>query len=201
MSVLIAMMATALLSAVGLALTLLTITETAIAANARQGIEAFYGAEAAVAYALQEVAAEPDWADVVEGRVPSRLSDGAPDGTRTVGGTTLDFARAFDEVTADKALWGDAYIAWTLYAWGWIAQVLPGTLSGTGRAPLYALVWVGDASEDRTAYPDVKILAVRGYAYGPRGSRRAVEVRVTREKSSAEQPSAPLRVLSWRELR
>ena len=61
----IVMMAVTLLTALGSALTLATIAETAVAANYRDATETFYAAEGAVEFAMQELAAVSDWRAVV----------------------------------------------------------------------------------------------------------------------------------------
>jgi Tfp pilus assembly protein PilX len=59
------LMAMMLLTALGTALTLATITETAIAANYRDAAAALYAAEGAVEFVMQELADVPDWSDVI----------------------------------------------------------------------------------------------------------------------------------------
>jgi Tfp pilus assembly protein PilX len=60
-ALLVAIMATPLMSALGTALILTSITETAISANYRDGLEALYAAEAAAALGIADLAAEEDW--------------------------------------------------------------------------------------------------------------------------------------------
>ena len=63
----VALMSMLLMVALGTALVLTTMTEVTIAANYRDGTEAFYAAEAAVEWALQDLEAAPDWDDVTTG--------------------------------------------------------------------------------------------------------------------------------------
>jgi Tfp pilus assembly protein PilX len=67
-ALLVAIMATALMSALGSALILTSITETAISANYRDGIEVLYAAEAAAALAIADLAAEEDWSSATAPR-------------------------------------------------------------------------------------------------------------------------------------
>ena len=187
----IVMMAITLLTALGTALTLTTITETAIAANYRDATEALYAAEAAVEFAMQEIAAVPDWRDVLAESGRSAFVDGSADGTRTVGAVTLDLTRATRDVNAVAA--GAASPAWVLYAFGRFRDLVPSSLS---RSQIYVAVWLADRSDtpdDERSAPDA--LSILGQAYGARGSRRTVEVIVTKADI------ATIRVRSWREWR
>lgn len=199
-ALLVTLMAMTLMSALGMALALVTMTETAIAANYREGTEALYAAEAAVGYVMQEVRREPDWSRVLDGKAPSALADGPPDGTRPFGDTTIDLARE----TADVNVSGEgvpdaASPAWEPYASGWLDDVLA---PATGRSRLYVIVWVADGSPAEDEPPPVpRVLAIRGQAYGPRGSRRAVEVTVARSSESIATERGGLHMRSWREVR
>ena len=55
------------MTALGLALTLTTTTETTIAANHRMGQEALNAADAAIERAMQDLLAVPDWNRVLSG--------------------------------------------------------------------------------------------------------------------------------------
>ena len=141
----VTLMAMTLISALGMALTLVTMTETAILANYREGTETLYAAEAAVEYVMQEVRRVPDWNRVLEGKAPSALADGPPDGTRPFGGTILDLARETADVnaSADEGVWGADPPRWELYVSGWLDEVLT---PATGRSRLYVVAWVADGS-------------------------------------------------------
>jgi hypothetical protein len=58
----------ALLLAIGGALATLVAAETAIASRYRDGIEAFYAAEAAIEIAIARLRATPDWSALLGGR-------------------------------------------------------------------------------------------------------------------------------------
>ncbi len=187
----IVMMAITLLTALGTALTLTTITETAIAANYRDATEALYAAEAAVEFVMQEIAAVPDWRDLLTESGRSAFVDGPADGIRTVGADTLDLTRATRDVNAVAA--GAARSAWVLYAFGRFRDLVPSSLS---RSQIYVAVWLADRSDtpdDEPSVPDA--LSILGQAYGARGSRRTVEVIVTKADTST------IRARSWREWR
>lgn len=66
-ALILALTATALLTALGGALVTLTTTETMIAARHRDGLQAFYAAEAALERALGELRTTADWEAVATG--------------------------------------------------------------------------------------------------------------------------------------
>ncbi len=190
----IVMMAITLLTALGTALTLGTIAETAIAANYRDTTETFYAAEAAVEFAMQEVAAVSDWSDVIAAPGRSAFVDGPADGPRTVGAVTLDLGDATRDVNATAAgARGAGSRRWVLYAFGRFQDLVP---SSPSRSQIYVAVWVADRSDTSDEEPSVPdALSILGQAYGARGGRRTVETIVAKEGDRA------IRARSWREWR
>ena len=73
----VALMATMLLSALGLALILTTTTETKITGNYTYAQEALYAADAAIERTVQDVLTVPDWNDMLSGAQRSAFVDGA----------------------------------------------------------------------------------------------------------------------------
>ena len=189
MALLIVMMTITLLTALGTALVLATVTETAIAANYRDATATFYAAEGAVEFAMQEIAAAPDWRDVIAASGRSSFVDGPAGGLRTVGAIALDLTHATRDVNVNAA----ENQAWVLYAFGPFQDLVP---SSAGRSGVYVAVWVADRSEepgDQASAPEA--LSIVGQAYGARGSRRTVEAIVTKADLST------IRAVSWREWR
>ncbi|MDA1183613.1 MAG: pilus assembly PilX N-terminal domain-containing protein [Acidobacteria bacterium] len=187
----VVMMAVALLTALGSALTLATITETAIAANYRDATEAFYAAEAAVEFAKGEVASMSDWSEIVVTPGRSAFVDGPPGGRRTVGATTVDLRAATSDVNAAApGASGATEADWLLYAYGRFRDLVP---SSPRRSQIYVVVWVADRSEEEASTPQV--VSILGQAYGGHGSRRTVEVIVERDSAGLVQTRR------WREWR
>src|SRR4026209_1099690 len=83
-ALLVTLFAMLVMSAIGSALILSTISETLIAGNARGARDAFYAANAALERAMADLAETADWNQAVNGTVPSTLVDGLPKGTRTL---------------------------------------------------------------------------------------------------------------------
>src|SRR5438093_11991311 len=88
------LMATMLVTALGVALILTTSTETMITANYRNGQEALYAADAALERAMDDVLTVPDWNNLLNGSTQSAFIDGAPSGSRTLpDGTQIDLSQ------------------------------------------------------------------------------------------------------------
>jgi Tfp pilus assembly protein PilX len=75
------------LSALAMSLGVLVSTESRVTANYRDGLEVFYGAEAALVRVLPDLAVEPDPNQVLTGLILSSFNDGPP-------GLVHGFARA-----------------------------------------------------------------------------------------------------------
>ena len=169
-----------LLAALGAALTLATTTEVAIAANYREATETLYAAEAGVAFVMQEVATVADWNDVATDSGQSAFVDGPAGGSRIVGATRLDLTDATNDLNTVAPAGPGAVPPWVLHAFGRLQDLVP---SPTGRPPVYVAVWIANHSSS----PDGSMrgaLSIFGQAYGPRGSRRAVEVIVEKADAS-----------------
>lgn len=167
----VAIMAVALLSALGLSLAVLTDTEVRVASNYAHAHEARNAAEAGLELAVQELLAIADWPGVMAGTTRSAFVDGAPGGERTLSdGSLLNLA----DLTASL---GDR--GWHLFAYG--------ALNRRDDIPsdAYIVVWVGPDPAGEEG-----VLVLRADAFGPSGTRRAVQAAVS-----------PSRVLSWKEVR
>ncbi len=213
-ALIVAMMATLLMTALGLALVLTTTSETMIARNFRAAGEGLYAADAGIERALADLAGASDWNALLAGGVRSTFVDGAPVGTRTLAdGSVVDLQaltnlancqRAgacsnadMDAVTADRP-WGANNPRWRLYAYGWLDGVLP---SGTIGSRYYVVVYVADdPSEDDgdplvdgggPDNPGAGVLLLRGEAFGPLGAHKVVDVTVARPAAGTE-PGADL---------
>jgi len=206
-----------LLSALGMALSIATSTETKIAAGYVWSAQTFYGAETGLGRAVQELATMTDWTDVLGGGLTSTFIDGAP-GMRTLpDGTELDLNQATDLVncghpsctsaemsvrTADRP-WGPNNPIWRLYAHGPLATF---GSHGAIDSRVYVVVWVSDDPLENDGRPALDgddtsgpnpgrgLVQVRANAYGPAGSMRAIEATLRRA-------AARVRVISWREMR
>lgn len=205
-ALIIALLALLLMTALGMALMMTTMTETKISANYRDGNEAMYAADAGVERVMQDLLTVPDWNTILSGTTTSAFIDGAA-GVRTLpDGSTLDLDAATSMVncgkttgcsaaemdaTSDDRPWGLNNPRWTLYAYGRMDEMIP---TDTINSRMYVVVWVGDDPSDndddplKDGGPPVSgpdnpgrgVLAMLAYAYGPGGVRRVVEVTVAR---------------------
>ena len=89
----IALMATVLLTALGSALILLSVAETDISVNYRNAQEALYGADAGIERAVQDLLSLPQWDPVLAGAVQSTFVDGTLTPTLPAG-SSLDLDAA-----------------------------------------------------------------------------------------------------------
>jgi type IV pilus assembly PilX-like protein len=202
-----ALMAMLLLSALGLALVLTTSTETMIAGNFRDGQEALYAADAGVERVMDDLLTVPDWNNILNGTIRSAFVDGSPSGTRGLpDGTSLNLTEATNVVNCGKITtcsvaemntstedrpWGTNNPRWNLYAYGLLNQMVP---TSTINSNVYVIVWVGDdqsendddPTKDGNAQtnPGSGVLAMHVEAYGPRGTRKVLEVTLAKTNSS-----------------
>ena len=204
-SLIIALMSTLLLTALGLGLLTVTITETMISANYRDGGEAVYAADAGVERVMQDLLTVSDWNRILQGSLQSSFIDGAPGGTRTLSdGRTLDLSAATNMMNcaktttcsdADMDAWTleRPYEAdnprWQLYAYSPLSDIID---TGTVASPMYVAVWIaddsaesdGDPATDATSGAGAGILLMRAKAYGPNGSETVIEVSIGRTNTT-----------------
>jgi hypothetical protein len=202
-----ALMAMLLLSALGLALVLTTSTETMIAGNFRDGQEALYAADAGVERVMDDLLTVPDWNNILNGTIRSAFIDGSPSGSRALpDGTSIDLTQATNVVNCGKIAtcsvaemntitedrpWATNNPRWNLYAYGLLNQMVP---TSTINSNVYVIVWVGDdqsendndPTKDGNAQtnPGSGVLAMHVEAYGPRGTRKVLEVTLAKTNSS-----------------
>ncbi|MGH9147692.1 MAG: pilus assembly PilX N-terminal domain-containing protein [Vicinamibacterales bacterium] len=194
----IALMATMLLSALGLGLVLTTTTEVLIVGNYRNAQEGLYAADAALERVLPELGAARDWDPILRGEVRSAFVDGASSGARLLGdGSTLDLIEATNKANCGKATtcsiaemnastddrpWGANNPHWRLFAHSRVDALLS---NGMVRSPVYVVVWVADDSAENDgdpakdgstqSNPGRGMVAVRAAAYGPKGTHKVIE--------------------------
>jgi Tfp pilus assembly protein PilX len=223
-ALIVALLATLVLSALGLSLMVLASTEALIAGNYRDGVEAFHAADAGLERVIPELALAPDWSAVlgapggVRSAVPSSFGDATLSAV-LADGRTLDLVKMANLLNCPQVFpqaatpctaaqmdhsagvrpWGSNNPRWRLYANGPLSALGAGVDS-----PFYVAVWVaddpaetdGDPARDGmdASNPGSGILQVRSDAFGPGGSRRTVEATLGRA-------GAGLRIISWRLVR
>jgi hypothetical protein len=165
-ALIIALMATTLMMALGIALLMTTMTEGKIAANYRDGTEALYAADAAVERVMQDILTVPNWDNILNGTVSSAFIDGPASGQRTLpDGSKLDLTEAtnllrcghvgtctveeMNAVTLERP-WGENNPRWQLYAYGPMTDMLP---TESINSNMYVIVWVADDPSENDCNP------------------------------------------------
>ena len=172
----VAMMAMLVMTTLAAALVLTTSSETLIASSFRGSLQALYAADAALEWALLDVAAAEDWNAVAAGASVSQFVDG-PAGSRTLAdGTAVDLVAL--------TLQNDA---WQLYAHGPLNNLLAQPL----EPAFYIAVFVA-AHDDLQLVPSLRL---RAEVFGARDAHKVVEAIVSRDEELRP------RLVSWQEVR
>jgi Tfp pilus assembly protein PilX len=187
-ALIIAMMATMLLTALGLALMLVTQTETMVASNYRNAGEGLYAADAGVERVVQDLLLVPDWNRVLSGSEQSGFRDGGL-GVKTLGDNTqIDLnalTSALQSETDTANLWGSDNPVWRPYAWGPLTNLIPG--SATITSQYYVVVWAADDPADGDGNPAADkngVLTMRAEAFGPNNTHKVIEITAARTTSA-----------------
>lgn len=207
-----ALVALAVLSAVGLMLLLSSSSEALIAGAFRDERSALHAADAIAARALDEIAAFADWNALLGGAVSASLADGPPSGTRTLAdGSLIDLQQVVSMANCQKPSactivdvnavterrpWGARNPQWQLYAYGPMRNILPPT---DVDPPWYVVLMVADdplAMDDR--------IVLRAEAFGARNAHAVVEMLASRQTRSDYNDGGEhsvVTIMSWREVR
>ena len=210
----VALLMTTVLATLAASLTMLVVGERRIAATHRHAGDARYAAEAALALAVQGLAAAPDWDAVLRGEVPSGFADGPATGARQTssgsinlsaltnmarcGRTAICTTAAIASVTADRP-WGTNNPVWHPFVFGSIRQLL------NADSDAYVVVWVADDPSECDGRADVdggpcpdgdnagrNVLALRAEGFGLAGVAAEIEATVGRRLDGR------VTLLSWR---
>jgi hypothetical protein len=215
------LLVTAFLSALGLGVMLAVFMDRLAAGNAAGSVALRYAADAAIEIAARGLAQGADWNRVLAGAERSTFTDGAPGGARVIpGGITIDLTTLTNTLNCGKATactvaqmnansserpWGANNPRWQLYAYGPMEAVI----EIAQPAPCYLAVWVGDDGREQDGDPLADepsangaghgIVRVHAEAYGRMGTRHAIEAELVRV-CGASGCLPGIRVQSWQEL-
>lgn len=204
-ALIIALMATMLLTALGMTLVLTSNTETMISGNYRNSQEALYAADAAVERVVQDLLLIPRWNDILAGNTSiapacsgvttfypvsstlsgftdSTTSPAIPNTANTINllSATCNLQKATDTLN----LWGTNNPVWRLFSYGRMQDVLPNNAIDSN---IYMAVWVADDPADNDGNPAADAngtLTLHAEAYGASGTRKVIEVTVARTSST-----------------
>lgn len=219
-AVLLALVLSGFIGALGASLLLNTAVERMVAANTRERHDLALAAEAALDLVRGELAAYDTWNAALGGAWAASWADGAPSGARVLmDGTRLDL----DELTAlatcgrpacleahivartAERPWGPRNPRWRLVAWGRAAAAV----RGAWTADPYLVVLIADdpADADPDPWRDAPEgtsghgqVLLRAEAVGWRGARATIEALVRHDCAGiADAPCVQgSRVQSWR---
>lgn len=185
-AIVIALIATVLLTSLGVGLVLLTNTEGAIASNYRAGNETLYAADAAVERVVQDLLLVPRWNDILTGTVQSGFVDSTLTPTMP-SGQSLSLTAMTADVQAQSdatAPWVANNPVWRLFAYGPMSNMLG---AGTIQSDTYVVVWLADDPSETDDDPTADtngVLTLFAQAIGHYGAVRSVEVTVAKTDST-----------------
>ena len=179
MVLLLTLVVTMALTAMGMGLLLATDFDRLAAANVREQLDTHASAGAALEFGTARLAAVPDWA-AVPGGAALPLFNGSTTMPAPAGGQVVDFAAhtadAQQAVYGPAAAWGADTPQFRLAGYGVPADDLPADASLSNRT--YVLLWVSDDVADSDGDPSVDsngVLVLRAQAFGPRRTQSIVQ--------------------------
>ena len=193
-AVLLALIATLLLSAIGLGLVTMSSTELAIAAHHHRAHAGRLAAEAALERALVDVGGVVPLSNFLSGASASSMMAASLTPVAPWGGLVdLGALTAGLQAGSDAgAAWGANNPRWRLMLAGPFDALV--TIAGGGQ-PVYVAVWIADDPSESDGDPGTDtngIVLLTARACGPYGRRHTVAATVVRDGG--------VRVLSWREV-
>lgn len=222
-ALILAILVTSFLTAIGLGLALMVMTDRLATGNLRGSVAMLHAADALLELAARDLLLQEDWDAVLDGRARGGFLDGEPSGSRFVpGGGTIDLTAATNQLncgrpaacsdahmnaTSKERPWGTNNARWRLYAYGPLGKIV----QFARPADCYVCVWVADDGREEDGDPEADApdgmpghgtLRLRAEAFGPAGARRALEAEVVRQCTGPAESCRPrIRVQSWTEVR
>ena len=189
MAVLTALMATLLLTALGVAIALLGIEESMLSLHERAARALRQAASAGAQLAVADLRLAPSWDPLLTpgatppmSAVPGRFLDSTLSPAAPWSGAPIDLAAATTALQAATAASrgpADATQVWRLYLSGPLSRAAP----SVGVGPWYVAVWIADDKADIDGDPTVDsngLLSVHAVAYGPAGGEVALDLTLRR---------------------
>jgi hypothetical protein len=202
-ALLIALLASSLLAALGLALAGLGSVETVIASNQRAGSQLAYAAEATAEGVLADLLTTSNWTDVLNGVVLSRLSGHAvpPVGP---GDPPMTLAQLTAVVQAENdtlGFWGANSPQWRLFAHGWITELAP--MASVDHDEFLTAFAADDVAEtDGDPFADTNgRIQIAARASSARGAHRTILMTVAQTTKPTPAGFPGVRILAWKEIR
>jgi hypothetical protein len=202
-ALLVALLASSLLAALGLALASLTVVETTISSNHRAGSQAFYAADAVAEAILADLLTTPNWTDILTGAVSSRLNGHAvpPAGPGAIPRTLAQLTADVQAESDAAGVWGPNTPRWRLFAYGWLTELAP---IAAGNSDEYLTAWAADDIDEADGDPLADTngrLQFVARASSARGMQRRIALTVAQTPDLTMAGSPAIRILAWREIR
>ncbi|MBK5298141.1 MAG: hypothetical protein JJE40_13370 [Vicinamibacteria bacterium] len=167
----IALLAMLLMTALGMALVLVSETESMIGANYRDSVEASYVADAGIERVMQDVLSIPEWNAILTSpdNIRAGVTSGFIDGTVTptlADGRTINLTSATNMINCNKTSscsdadmdandgerqWSKNNPRFRLFAWGPVNDLNP---TATINSPFYIAVWIADDGAENDDNPN-----------------------------------------------
>ena len=202
-ALLVVLLASSLLAALGLALAALGSVETVIASNQRAGSQLAYAAEAAADGALADLLTISNWSDALSGVASSSLQGyavppvGPGDPPMTLAQLTQVVQSAFDA----QGSWGANHPQWRLFGHGLLTELAP---MATVDSDEFIAAFVGDdvADADGNVLVDSnRRIQIAARAMSPRGMHRSIVMTVEQTSTLTSSGVPGVRVLTRKEIR
>ena len=165
-ALILVLLVTSFLSAIGLGLALIVIMDRLATGNLRGSVAMLYAADAAIELAARDLAMIEDWSLALTGASRSSFVDVGPmGGVRAIpGGGAVDLTAATNLLNCGKAMtcsdaemdanskerpWGANNARWQLYAYGPFTDIA----QLARPEPCYLAVWVADDAREEDADP------------------------------------------------
>jgi hypothetical protein len=195
-ALILALMISGLLAALGLSVLLVADAERRMAAHANHAWATLGAADAALERVLIDLRTSADWSPYLEGRQRSDFAGMERRAVLPAGGTwDLDAATAtLQAETFPAGSYGADTPIWRLVAWGALADLAE---AGAVDSLQYLIVWIADDPSDNDGNPLADqngAITVRAEARGPADARRV------RQATVARATGGEMRVISWREV-
>ena len=171
-ALIIALLAMMLMTALGMALMLVSETETLIGANYRDSVEGSYVADAGIERVMQDVLSIPDWNTILASpdNIRAGVTSGFIDDTVTptlADGRTINLVSATNMINCNKTTscsdtdmdandgerqWSKNNPRFRLFAWGPINDLNP---TATLNSPFYVAIWIADDGSENDDNPAI----------------------------------------------
>jgi hypothetical protein len=193
----VALIALALIAALGFSLAIVIDTETRVVGNYSGSRESLYAADGALEIALQELLEIGDLNLLLAGGTLSGFTDGAPAGTRQLtDGRVINLAGVTAQANAEPRPWGANNPQWQLFAYGRLG-------------PAYVMAWAGDDPAENDGNPAMDgeaetnpgagVVMLRAEAFASAGAHKVLEAIVRHSIAPTGEPV--VQMLSWHEIR